>query len=288
MRIDLQVHSTYSDGYLTPTQLVKFLASKKIKVASLTDHNTVAGFHEFKHACLKNNIKAVPGIELYVKLKHKKFNLLWYNFDYNHPDLHLMLRDSQKRRKCLIRKGLNALRKIGFSIDVNKTLDKYAHYTPINKVVDDFLSNPKNLARVKKELKTKLIREEDVISKYFRNPEIYSLKNSFIGFERIVKLRKKIGGQLILCHPAKHSYIDKDFLKRLKEMGLDGLEMMSPHHSLGAIMYLQALSRELDFIATGGSDFHRSEGGTYPLQKSWDYFFISNRFLRKINEIIKN
>ena len=61
-RIDLQFHSTYSDGSLTPTKLVNFLAKQKIKVASLTDHNTVAGLDEFFSACKKKEIKTISGI----------------------------------------------------------------------------------------------------------------------------------------------------------------------------------------------------------------------------------
>ncbi len=44
MLIDLQLHSTYSDGRLTPTEAAKFAVSNNVKVASLTDHNTVGGF----------------------------------------------------------------------------------------------------------------------------------------------------------------------------------------------------------------------------------------------------
>ncbi len=286
MLIDLQFHSTYSDGYLTPTQLVKLMHSQGIKVAALTDHNTVSGVYEFKNACKKLGIKAITGIEIYVKLKGRSFNILWYNFDDTSPELHNILRESQRRRRKLVRNILIKLKQKKFKLDPDKILDKYNHYVPINHVVDDFLSVPQNLARVKKELKKKEVREGDIISEYFRNPKVGNLRNSFIGFERILKLRKKIGGQIILCHPAKHSYIREDLLVELKKLGIDGIETLSPHHSLGAIMYIQFLARQFDFIETGGSDFHRFEGGTYRLQKSWDYFKIESEYLRKVKKII--
>jgi predicted metal-dependent phosphoesterase TrpH len=53
MLIDLQFHSTYSDGYLTPTQLAQFMSKQGIKVAALTDHNTVSGINQFKKPCNK-------------------------------------------------------------------------------------------------------------------------------------------------------------------------------------------------------------------------------------------
>lgn len=81
MLIDLQLHSIYSDGYLTPTQLVSFLSKNKIKLAALTDHNTIEGLGEFRRACKLKKIRSINGLELYCKHKNKRINILWYNFD---------------------------------------------------------------------------------------------------------------------------------------------------------------------------------------------------------------
>jgi len=287
MRIDLQLHSTYSDGYLGPTKLAQFIASNNIKVASLTDHNTVRGTYEFKKACEKLKIKAITGMELYVKLDNHKFNILWYNFDETNPDLHNMLRDSQRRRRQQMRNVLDRMKKQGFKINANLVIDKYNHYVPINHVVDDIIALPANRALIKKLLKTNIAREEDIILEFFHNKKTLPvLQNSFINIKRVLDLRKKIGGQIILCHPAKHSYINKNRWARFKKMGFDGVELMSPHHSYGAVMYIQHLARELNLIETGGSDFHKFEGDNAPVQKSWDYFHISSRYLRGIEKII--
>ncbi|MCK5320097.1 PHP domain-containing protein [Candidatus Parcubacteria bacterium] len=286
MLIDLQLHSTYSDGYLTPTELVKYLKSRNIKIAALTDHNTVGVAHEFKKMCKQNGIKPIIGIELYVKLGNKKFNILWYNFDYNSPDLHDMLRGSQMRRRKMFRSALKRLVMDGFKIDINKTLDKYNHYVPLNHVTDDILANKFNYNKIKKELKVKIVLDGDVINEYLRNKKVGKLQNSYLDINRVFRLRKKIGGQVVLCHPAKHHYLKEDFLIKLKKLGLDGIEILSPHHSYGAVMNIQFLARKLDLIETGGSDFHRFEGGNYPVQSSSDYFSIDAKYLRRIKEII--
>ncbi len=286
MYIDLQLHSTYSDGYLTPTELVKFIASQGIKIAALTDHNTVGGINEFKDACLKYKIKPITGVELYIKLNSIRCNILWYNLDEKNPELHDILRDSQKRRRAKMRSIMKKLIKRGFKININKILDKYNHYVPINHVVDDIITVPGNLKKIKKELGEEFTREGNIINKYFKNENIGVLRESYINLERILKLRKKIGGQLILNHPAKHRYIKKDFWERLKGLGIDGVEILSPHHSIGAVMYVQFLARELDFIETGGSDFHRHEGDKELIQNSWEYFKIDSKYLRGIKKII--
>jgi 3',5'-nucleoside bisphosphate phosphatase len=285
MLIDLQLHSTYSDGYLTPTQLAGFIAKQKIKIASLTDHNTIGGFDEFKKACKKKGIKAIPGLELYVKVEKKRINILWFNFK-DDPSLHKVLTETQIRRRGQVRRMLLILVKRGFRMDVEKMLDKFTHYIPINKIVDEIFKDSFNFKKAKKEIKTEIIRESDFIKEYFKNKNHGKLRESYIDIKRIVDLRKKIGGQLILNHPGKHGKMDIKFFEKLKKIGIDGIEVLSPHHSLGSIMYFQHSARELDFITTGGSDFHRHEGNKFLIQNSLNYFSIDSKLLKGVNKII--
>lgn len=288
MLIDLQLHSTYSDGYLTPTQLARFIANQGVKVAALTDHNTVSGLDEFRRACRRLGIKPITGLELYIKFHQYRFNLLWYNFDDTDPDLHNLLRESQMRRRRQVRMALTKLKeKRNFIFDVNKLLDRYNHYVPINHIIDDITAVPVNWRKIKKELGLAHPREGDIIAEYFRNKEIYILKNAYIDIDRVLRLKEKIGGQLILCHPAKYLGVNIDLVKELKRLGVVGVEKMSPHHSYGAIMYIQHWAREFDLIETGGSDFHRFEGGGHLVQDAWQYFRVDTAHLRKIKRIIE-
>ena len=69
-------------------------------------------------------------------------------------------------------------------------------------------------------------------------------------------------------------------------MGIEGIEKLSPHHPFGAVMYIQFLAREYGFIETGGSDFHRHEGGNQLIQNSWEYYKINSDKLHGIETII--
>jgi 3',5'-nucleoside bisphosphate phosphatase len=214
------------------------------------------------------------------------FNILWYNFDHRDPDLHKMLRDSQIRRKQQFRKILEKLSAHGFKMDINKILDKQNHYVPINYVIDCLIANKNNLRKIKKELDMRSPREEDIIRHYFRNKKEGVLNESYISIERVLKLRKKIGGQIVLCHPAKNSYIKIPLWQKLKKMGIDGIELFSPHHSVNAVLYMQQFAREMNFITTGGSDFHRFEGGGQLVQCSWQYYKIDSQLLKGVKKII--
>lgn len=286
MLIDLQLHSTYSDGYLTPTELVKFIAAKGVKAAALTDHNTVRGLDEFRRACRKFKIKPITGLELYVKLNHKKFNILWFNFNDKDPELHNLLRATQIIRRNRARNILKKLEKIGYRINHNKIIDKYNHYIPLNRLVDEIYSIPHNRALTKKRIGINDPREEELIREYFYNKKIGALKETHISIERVLKLRKKIGGQLIYNHPAKYDYVKRDILLKLNKLKIDGMEILSPHHSIGAVMFLQSMAKKYNFIETGGSDFHKFEKNGGPIKNSWNYFQVDSKYLRGVNKVI--
>lgn len=286
MLIDLQVHSMYSDGYLGPTAVADMLYQKGIKVAALTDHNTVGGVSEFQAACTKRGMKAIVGMELYVKLNHKKFNILWFNFDKDHPDLHKALYATHVKRKSNVRRILNNLKAKGFKLNVEKILDRFNRYTPINHIVDEFMAQPGVAVQVKKNLKTQLPREEDIMKEYFFNPKYGVLRETYMSIERVLRLREKIGGQIILNHPGKNNCLKREFLAKLKKLGVDGIEVLSAHHSIGATMYAQYMAREFNFLETGGSDFHKDEGFLAPIQNCYAYFQIDSKYLTGVDKII--
>jgi len=287
MIIDLQHHSTYSDGELTPTGVANFAYSHGVKVASLTDHNTVAGLDEFRKACKKRKMKFIAGLELYVKLGHKKFNILWYNFDDSHPALHKFLRETQVKRRGNVRRILNkVIDAKGIEIDIDKILDSYTHYIPINGIVSEMWKSKKNQKIFEEDLAIKNLREEDIMMEYLKNKRYGVLNESYVDIYRVFKLRELLGGQLIINHPGKSGHLTRDQFNHLREMGMDGIEVLSPHHTLGAVMYYQYIANEFNYIETGGSDFHVFEGSRAKIQDSWDYFKIDSKYLRKIDKII--
>jgi len=286
MLIDLQLHSTFSDGYLTPKQLAQFLHSEKIKVASLTDHNTTAGQEEFKKACAKLKIKTIPGLELYVKLKRKKFNILWFNYQ-DSPELQTLLLETQARRRNNIEKYADALeKKFGLKVDLNKYFKKNKYYPPINRLIDEIMKSKNSKDILKKSLRLNEFREDQIIHELFKTKNLGRLYESYIDIKRIIKLKKKIDGQIILNHPGKIYPLRESLITDLKKIGIDGIEVLSPHHNLGSVMYIQFLAKKYKLIETGGSDFHRSEADVYLLKKSWDYFKIDSELLRGVEKII--
>lgn len=287
MIIDLQIHSTYSDGYLSPTVAADFLAKQGVKVASLTDHNTLAGYFEFNQACRQHGIKVVPGIEIYTRFDDQQINILWYNLPLDNPSINQLMLESQKHWLGRLRRHLDKLIKAKLLIAGSEiAIEKFTHYVPTNGLLDAILTVPGNREIISKQLGNSIFREEEAIGLLFSNNKIGRLRPSCISLERVVRLNRQFGGQLVFCHPAKGRSVSAKLVARLKAVGVHGLEVLSPHHSLGAVFYLQDLAERNDMIITGGSDFHRFEEGRHGLTSVYDYWQVDSDNLRRIKEII--
>ena len=287
MIIDLQLHSTYSDGYLSPTEVANFLAHKGVKIASLTDHNTAAGYPEFYTACSTLGIKVIPGVEIYTRFNNQQINILWYNLPLDSQEFNELMENTQKHWSTRLRWHLLKLIKAKVLVAGSETvLDQFSNYVPTNSLLDAILGLPGNRELIAEELNNPFFREEEAIALLFNNKKVGKLRLSAVNLEKIINLQKKLGGQLVFCHPAKGRVVPAKLVAQLKSLGVEGLEVLSPHHSLGAIFYLQDLAERNDMIITAGSDFHRFEGGSHGLTSVYDYWQADSSHLRRIEEII--
>ena len=285
MKIDLQVHSVFSDGYYTPAQLALFLHRYGIKAASLTDHNTVAGQDKFRRACAKYKIKTVSGLELYVRYKGRIFNILWYNYDPTAPKLLKMLESTWVRRRLFAEKVARRLRRLDLKFNLDKFIGQHPGYLPANHLADAIWAVPANRRKIKEALGLEIIREEDIM-RYCLFPKIGPrLQDAHVSFTRILKLRRQIGGQLIFCHPGLNNKLKGKLLEELLKAGLDGVELLSPHHGINTVMYLTSIIKRLKIISSGGSDFHKpGDPGTKP-RYAWEWFDIKSEYLPGIGKI---
>jgi predicted metal-dependent phosphoesterase TrpH len=285
MKIDLQLHSLCSDGYHTPAQLARMLKVNNIKVASLTDHNTVAGQKEFKKACQKYGIKTIPGLELYVRYKGKTFNLLWYNYQLDSPELQKMLESTWRRRRHFAEKVNMRLKRLGLRSNLQKFIAGHPYYLPVNHW-NDILWRSRHNRKIIKRILHDNEGEESFLRYCFYPKTGARFQEARVSLTRVLKLRKQIGGQLIFCHPGLNNKLKNNLLEILIEAGIDGLEILSPHHSYSTIFYLSLAIKKHKLIATGGSDFHKAgEPGT-KTRYAWNWFNIDSDYLSNIKKVI--
>lgn len=286
MKIDLQIHSLHSDGYHSPAQLARMLKVNNIKVASLTDHNTIAGQQEFAKACRKYGIKAIPGLELYVRYKSRTFNLLWYNYQADSDELQKMLESTWVRRRKIVEKVDTRLRRLGFRFNLDKFIKSHPHYLPVNHWADVLKRSTYNRSIIKKILAESEILEDSIIKELFYPKMGIKLQEARVSLTRVLNLRKQIGGQVILCHPGLNNKLKNNLLAGLLDAGLDGVELLSPHHSISTVAYLSREIKKRELIATAGSDFHLAAPMSLSPRYAWQWFSVESRDLYNIHKII--
>lgn len=247
LKIDLHLHSSFSDGSLSPAALVRLLKASRVSVASLTDHDSVDGVSLFLAACRKEGIRAVSGVELsaaYDGVLH----ILGYRFDIADEALTKALEKNKKmrdERNVLICKKLQDL-------GLNVSLEEAAAVAG-----SDVVGRP-HIARVLWN-KGYVPNVRTAFDRYLaRGAEAY-VPRDLLPPEECLRLVRGAGGLPVMAHPLQTTPDLDDLpalLKRLKDAGLWGLECWFPGAGVKQVYRCLEIADAFGLYPTAGSDFH--------------------------------
>ncbi|NLW47668.1 MAG: PHP domain-containing protein [Firmicutes bacterium] len=243
MGFDLHTHSTFSDGSLTPGQLVRKATGSGLDGIALTDHDTVAGIEEALSEALIHQFTFLPGIELTTDFGNVEAHILGYNFDFRNQDLLQKLKtvlESRNERARLIIKKLNRAR-IPLSWE---------------KVKAETTSGFVGRAHIYRALRSAgLVTHGREAFNYYlgKNGIAYVPHQEIETFEAIALLREA-GGISVLAHPGRMA--NDGLVARLVAKGLQGIEAYYPTHTKEQTERYLKMAAKYDLIITGGSDFH--------------------------------
>ena len=246
LKIDLHLHSSFSDGVFSPGELVQRLKARRVTVASLTDHDTTDGVSEFLAQCRKASIKGVAGVELSASYP-QNLHILGYRLDIASPALGNALeknRNARKIRNVLI---IEKLRELSF--DVN--MEEAAAYA-------DGVVGRLHIARVLWN-KGYVPNPKAAFDKYLKRGGAAYVPRQLLPPEECLKLIREAGGLPVLAHPRQTTNDLDDLssiLGRLKDAGLWGLECWSKGNSPAEIYRLLEIAAAFGLFPTAGSDFH--------------------------------
>lgn len=250
-RVDLQTHSTFSDGSLPPEGIVQRAAEADLAAVALTDHDTVEGLEAFHEAGQVHGVETVSGIELSATTPYEKVDLLGYLVDPEDPTLADAIERLQAARRERLPKMLDALAELGAEID---EADVRAH------AEGGVLGRP-HVAQALVDAGY----AEDVDDAF--DMFIGDDKPAYVPKERIaagdaIEAIHAAGGVAVLAHPCfVHPKHFQEVLEHLVEVGLDGIEVHYSKHDAQHVRYFSQVADEHDLVKTGGSDFH---GDTKP------------------------
>lgn len=245
MPVDLHAHSTASDGSHTPHELAIALNLHGIKIAALTDHDTMGGGDEFLHTASEIGLTALVGIEFSTIFRGKEVHLLGYGLHRDDSRVIKFMADHHQYLRERASETLRKLREYGFDISLEKV------YQISN-------GNPPMPSHIIRE-----IYNQGYISTIV---EAVGIFNEYLKFGRKAwvdhetRLEKPLGMMLevsalpIVAHP--YRFPSLSWLEEILDMGARGFELYYPEQNGPVLDELKELARLRDCLVTGGCDYH--------------------------------
>lgn len=246
-KIDLHVHTTASDGYYTPREVVKLAHTLGITHLAVTDHDTTAGVKEALAAGNEYGVEIIPGLELSTLYEEQEIHILGYHQSPASPVLQEPLGSLASLRVRRAEKIVKKLCEAGYPL----TMDE-----------------------VKKKSKTGTLGRPHIALVLMDHGWVNSIEEGFAKFlnpgcpgfvSRVrispleaVSLIRKAGGVPVLAHPG--GSFPADLWPFLLEAGLQGVEVYHPIHTAELQRKYLQIAEANQLVITGGSDFHGHDG----------------------------
>ena len=280
--IDLHVHSTYSDGTLTPAELLKLAEERGLSAFALTDHDATKGLDEILALSADSPVDVVPGIEITSAIPGKDIHILGYYINFHRPELQEFLKDLIWKREDRNRKMCERLHDAGLSITYDDLVASVTPNTILTRMhFARFLYNAGEVSSL-----------NEAFSRYLGDRCPTYVHREKVLPEDAVRIIRKVGGVPVLAHPILYGFSD-DILDRLvaslKDAGLAGIEAVYSTYQGADERQIRALAKKYDLLLTGGSDFHGSNKPHIQLGTGMGKLFIPEEFLDGIKtEYLKN
>lgn len=278
-RWDLHCHSTFSDGSLTPTELVERALKVGLGALALTDHDTIKGLPEFCRSA-KGKLHAVTGIEVSTQWCGACIHVVALNFDSENPLIQMLVDSAHEIR---LERALTISKKLEQRLQVVAER-KGRLFTLASEIAQKAVLGRPHFAKA-------LVKEgycqseAKAFKKYLGTNKVGDVKALWPSLESAVIALRQANAVPVLAHPGCYPFT-KAKLKRLvqefKSAGGQGVELSVPSHSTEFMLWLEALLEKNDLSASMGSDFHfpckwSELGCTKPFKSHkvppvWEYF----------------
>jgi predicted metal-dependent phosphoesterase TrpH len=249
-KVDLHTHTYYSDGAMSPTELVTRAHEVGINALSLTDHDNIEGIPEASEAARNFGIEIVPGVELSSTLGTKDIHILGYMFDPENRQLRNTLEFLRKERFIRAERIVRKLNGLNLPLDFDIVLEHAGHGA---------VGRPHIAAAMLDEGLTTNYAE--AFEQYIGDRGPAFEPKYKISPEDAVEIIANAGGISIVAHPGW--YVSEQDLSYLIRAGIDGIEVVHPAHDTNRQRFYRGIASTYFLLETGGSDFHGGKRNDY-------------------------
>lgn len=245
MKLDLHLHSTASDGRLTPEEVVRLAAQLCLSAISITDHDSVDGIAPALRAARSHPpLLVIPGVECSTDVPHGEVHVLGYFIDYANRELVIKLASFRNSRKARAQKMIAKLGAMGVHIEWKR----------VQEIAGPGSVGRPHIAQAILE-KGYVPSVREAFNRYISREGPAYVERDKMTPDEVVEMITRVGGLAVLAHPADIEDLDH-LIPRLQRMGLAGIEAYYNGYAPDTIARLVSLASKHSLIATGGSDYH--------------------------------
>lgn len=254
IRADLHIHTFYSDGVMSPAEVVFEAAEKGLNAIAVTDHDCMLAYPEIKALCNEKGIKAVSGIEVSAYENGVKIHTLGYNIDGENPNFKQFLKSlyegSVKRAEDILFK----LNKNGVRLSMDEVLkQRKSSLSPVHAMYIAGAGAEKDYAKTPFNFYTEYLASGGCAFSGICRPTP----------EEAINVINACGGFASLAHPARIELDNNELLRLLEKLvgcGLGGIEGVYSTHTAKETAYYKETAKAFNLLVTGGSDAHAKGG----------------------------
>ncbi len=242
--LDLHVHSTASDGTLSPSEVVRLANEHALQIIALTDHDTTQGIDEAMAAGATTGVEVIPGVELSTSVEAGELHMLGYLIDFHQSALESRLAEFQDARRGRAVRIVERLNAIGVRLDLDR----------VRAMAGEGSIGRAHVARALVDAGY-VTSMNDAFDRYLARGRPGYVERPRLSPVEAVGLIHSARGIAVLAHPFSVADLDP-MLPRLVEAGLDGIEVFYSLYNDEQRRTLADLAERFALVPTGGSDFH--------------------------------
>ena len=252
MKADLHLHTTVSDGTLTPGEIVKRAAAQGFGWIAVTDHDSIEGVAAAQEAGNALGVNVIPAAELSCGL-NREIHILGYGFDPQNEALGAYCRRRRESRIERCREMCRLMTQLGKPIRFERVLE----------LADGVIGRP-HVARAMVEAgHVKTVQE--AFDRFLKPGKPGFVPRESVMAQEAIGVITKAGGVAVLAHPMELKMGEasmESLVLEWKAQGLGGLEVYHPSAANNHAATLLKLARREGLLVTGGSDYHGDAGST--------------------------